>query len=154
MKRNLSAISLLECLLSIAIIASISLMAVRYYMVTTRDMRVSNAISQVKRITNASYEWLQIQKQANFSDSSGGIMISLNALIDDQLLNPNHDTLDPWGGTITVAPSTDTSFVKITLNKLPPLACKNITQQLRYINKDKTENNCDGKTTNKFAGVF
>ena len=136
------------------IIASISLMAVRYYMITTRDMHVSNAISQIKRITHASYEWLQTQKQANFSDEGGGITISLNALIDDQLLDPNHDTLDPWGGTIDVAPSNDASFVKITLTQLPPLACKNITQQLRYINKDKTDNHCSNKVTNTFVGVF
>lgn len=154
MKRTLTAISLLECLLSLAVIASISLMAVRYYIVTTRDMRVSNAISQIKKITNASYEWLQTQKQANFSGTDGGTAISLNALISDQLLDPRHDTFSPWGGTISVGPSADPSYVRITLTNLPPLACKNLTQQLRYINKDKTDSRCNSKIVNTFVGVF
>lgn len=154
MKRNIIAISLIECLLSLAVIASISLMAVRYYMITTRDMRVSSAISQVKRLTNASYEWLQAQKQADFSGEGGGTAISLNELTRDQLVDPKVDTLNPWGGSITVAAGSDASYVKISLQNLPPLACKNLTQQLRYMNRDNSGNACASKKNNTFTGVF
>jgi Tfp pilus assembly protein PilV len=155
MKKYSQAISLLECLLSIVIIASISMMAVRYYVVTTRDMRVSHAISQVKRITNASYEWLQAQKQADFSGADGGEVITIQQLVDDQLLKDENDTIAPWGGMINVAPGNDNaSFVKITLTDVPQLACRNLTQQLNYINKEKTTNTCDDKKNNTFVGEF
>ncbi len=154
-RHPLYAISLLECLLSIVIIASISMMAVRYYIVTTRDMRVSHAISQIKRITSASYEWLQAQNQANFSADDGGQAITLQQLVDDQLIKTQNDTVAPWGGPIAVAPADDNpAYVKITLNAVPQLACRNLTQQLKYINKEKSLNTCMDKKNNAFIGEF
>lgn len=154
-KRYAHAISLLECLLSIIVIASIAMMAVRYYIVTTRSMHVSQAISQIKRITDASYEWLQMQKQANFSSQGGGYAITIQQLINDQLLTAKRDTVTPWGGTINVAPAGDNpSFVKITLNNVPQSACRNITQQLKYINKAQSANACGNKNNNIFVGEF
>ncbi len=154
MKKCLHAISLLECLLSIIVIASISTMAVRYYMITIRDMRVSHAISQIKRITDASYEWLQMQKQADFSATSNGVMINLQALVSNELLTDPHDTVAPWGGKIDVAPGDNPSYIKIILNDIPQLACRNLTQQLLYINKDKTDNVCSDAKNNTFIGEF
>jgi type II secretory pathway pseudopilin PulG len=154
MKKHINGISLLECLLSIAIIASISMMAVRYYIVTTRDTRVSHAISQVKRITNASYEWLSIQRQSDFSNADGGQTITIAQLVQDDLLKDENDTISPWGGQIEVAPGDDDAkYVKITLTEIPQPACRNLTQQLEYINKDKT-NPCGNKKSNTFVGEF
>lgn len=154
MKTKLNGISLIECLLSLAIIASISLMAVRYYIVTTRDMRVSEAITQIKRITSASYEWLSIQRQNDFSGSDGGQTITIQQLVEDKLINDTKDTLTPWGGQVQVAPADDDSkYIKITFNNVPQQACHNLAQQLDYINKDKT-NTCENKRGNVFVGEF
>lgn len=155
MKKHQHAISLLECLLSIIIIASISMMAVRYYIITMRDMRVSHTISQIKRLTDASYEWLQMQKQADFSGNNGGQAISIQQLVKDQLLKNQNDTITPWGGAITISAAGDNpSFIKITLSNIPQLACRNLARQLEYINKDKFANTCANTQNNIFTGEF
>jgi len=155
MKKWINGISLLECLLSLAIIASITAMTVRYYVITTRDSRVSHAISQIKRITSASYEWLSLQRQADFSNADGGQTITKEQLVNDQLLPNSNDTMNPWGGAIQVSSGTDDAkYVKITLNNIPQLACRNLTQQLKYINKNQASTNCDNAKNASFTGEF
>ena len=44
------------------------------------------------------------------------------------------DYHDPWGGTITLAPTQgDPNYVTITLHQVPSKACKNLHQRLRDI---------------------
>ena len=156
MNKKISGISLLECLLAITLIAAISTMAVRYYIITLRSTHVSQAIAQVNRLTSASYEWLRLQNQANFSDEDTGQDISIQALLQAELIQPNTDTIDPWGGAITLSPGiTDPSYVAITLAQLPKPDCLNLQQQLSYINHSTIENSCSSLTaTNTFTGEF
>ncbi len=148
-----TGISLLEVLLSLTIIASITTMAVRYFTVSTLEMRVSHAILQLKQLTDASYEWLQLQKQNNFSSTPSGTSISMEALLKNQLTQATIDTINPWGGNITVEPGDDTSYVKITLENIPQKACLNINQQLKSINHSAS-NTCTDKKNNTFSAEF
>lgn len=153
-KKNLG-ISLLECLLAITLIASITMMAVRYYMITLRSMHVSQAIAQVNRLTGASYEWLRLQNQTDFSGEDTGEAISIQLLLNAELIHLNTDTIDPWGGNITITPGlTDTSYVAITLPNIPQKDCLNLTQQLQYINHNQTANSCTDPASNQFTGEF
>ncbi|MCB1828573.1 MAG: prepilin-type N-terminal cleavage/methylation domain-containing protein, partial [Coxiellaceae bacterium] len=77
MTRNEKGISLLEMLLVLAIGAAIIMAAVRYFTITNRNARVTQAISQIKMLTKASYEWLSEQKQQDFSSVNGGVTVSL-----------------------------------------------------------------------------
>ena len=147
-------ISLLESILALTIVASITMMAVRYYMVTIRDTRVNHAITQIKNLTKNSYTWLQSQHQANFSGQTGAGNISLQKLITDQLANQKIDAINPWGGSIEVAPGSDPTYVQITLNNIPQPACKNLNRQLRYINHSVTKESCSNKSSNQFIGEF
>lgn len=154
-KKNLG-ISLLECLLAITLIASITMLAVRYYIITLRNTHVSQAIAQVNRLTSASYEWLRIQNQSDFSGEDTGTSITIQLLLDAELIKPNTDTIDPWGGAITITPGiTDPSYVAITLSNIPQQDCLNLTQQLQYINHSQTTNTCGAASTaNQFTGEF
>ncbi|PHQ79190.1 MAG: hypothetical protein COB66_07395 [Coxiella sp. (in: Bacteria)] len=154
MKKTQKAISLLEVVLALAVIASITMMAVRYYIITLRDTRVSHAISQVKRLTKGSYDWLQAQHQADFSDAAGGQSITLQKLVTDQLIEDKIDTINPWGGTIDISPGSDSDYVQISLDNLPQPACRNLTQQLHYINHTQVLGTCANKTSNTFTGEF
>lgn len=154
MLKRIKAITLLECALSLVVIASITTMAVRYYMITIRQTRVAQAIGQVKRLSHVSYEWLQTQKQANFADQTHGTALTLQALLDNQLIQQDIDTLDPWGGRIEVAPNSDGEYVKITLNNIPQPACRNLVQQLKYINHHTSDNDCKNAKDNKFIAEF
>lgn len=148
------AISLLEILLALIIIASITMMAVRYFIITSRDAKITHAIRQVKTLTRASYAWLDAQRQADFSDKDGGTAVSTSALLEAQLIDSPQDTTDPWGGAIEVAPGSNPSYVKIELGQLPEKDCRNLTQQLKYINHAKEESNCHTGDQNIFIGEF
>lgn len=154
MQTKQKAISLLEILLALVVIASISMMAVRYFIITSRDAKVSQAIRQVKMLTHASYAWLDAQKQSDFDDSDGGTAISISELLDAQLIESPHDTTDPWGGEIEVTAGDDPSYVKIEMSSIPSEDCKNLTQQLKYINHSGQSISCDSDDNNTFIGEF
>ncbi|MCH9743757.1 MAG: hypothetical protein K0U29_02380 [Gammaproteobacteria bacterium] len=155
MKRKQSGISLLEILLGLVLIATISTMAIRYFTVTTRSMKVSNAIKQIKHLSNISYEWLQQQQQTDFSGSSAGTRISLQELINTGLLrNDPSERYDPWGGDITVnAATNDPSYVSITLSKVPQDACRMMVRQLQSVNHLQSTP-CGSAYGNTFSGEF
>lgn len=154
MKKYYAGISLLESLLAIIIIASISMMAVRYYLITIQNNRINQAINQISRLTKASYEWLQVQHQADFSGTPSGTAISLDELLNDQLITNQTDTTDPWGGKISLSPGSDPSYIAISLENLPQKACKNISQQLKSINHLTNLGSCSNSKYATFIGEF
>lgn len=151
-------ISLLEVLLVLVIVASILLMAVRYFSVSVRNTRVATSVRQIQFLTRASYEWLQTQKQENFSDDPNGTTISLQKLIDAGLVTPDDkgEYLDSWGGNIIVAPGKDARFVKITFENLPGHACAQLRRQLTpIIRVGSNEPKCDqADNKNTYFGEF
>ena len=156
-RKKILGISLLECLLSITLIGLIATMAVRYYTITLRGTHVSQAISQVNRLTSASYEWLRLQNQTDFDGEDTGAPITIQLLLTSELITQT-DTVDPWGGTITINPgTTDPSYVQITLPNLSQQDCLNLAQQLSYINHNPVppaQMCSDTSLTNQFVGEF
>ena len=153
MRHKQTAISLLEILLCIAIMASIGMMAVRYFMITSQNAKVTHAITQIKTLTKASYEWLQAQRQADFK-GYGNTGITLQKLIDAGLITKAVERRNPWGGLITVQPARDASYVRITLYGLPRLACLHLSRQLKSINHSTAKNQCPAQHSNRFEGAF
>ena len=66
MSRKIKGISLIEILLVLIIITTIITMSVRFFMISKRSMRVEQAMAQIKVLSQASYQWLQGQRQENF----------------------------------------------------------------------------------------
>jgi hypothetical protein len=153
MPGKMKGISLLEMLLVITIGAAIIMTSVRYFSVTSRSLRVTHAIKQIKTLTQISYQWLEIQKQDGFGTEDGGDAITLQALVDSGLLqDTDRNTKDPWAGQISLEPGSDPTRVKITLAKVPQKACKYLARQLDDISSTSTPD-CSS-SLNNYNGEF
>ena len=155
MKKKQLGISILEILLSLVLISTITIMAIRYFEVTTRSMKVSNAIKQIKYLSDISYQWLQQQRQSDFSGAANGEKVALQKLIDTHLLRDDpSERFNPWGGSITISPASENpSYVRITLTRVPQDACRMMVRQLRSINHLKNTP-CGSAYGNTFMGDF
>jgi hypothetical protein len=152
MKRKNAGISILEILLALVLIATITTMAIRYFTVTNRSMHVSNAIKQIKHLTHISYEWLQQQNQVDFNSASNPI--NLKKLTDAQLIQDDpSEQYNPWGGNIRVSPGSIPSYVSISFDNVPPDACRMLVRQLKSINHIK-QTPCGTAYNNTFTGEF
>lgn len=118
--------SLLEILLVITVSSVIIILAVRYFTVVDLNMRVARAISQIDVISRASYEWLEYEREADFSK------ISAAALEQSGLLK-GRDFKNPWGGAVEVMPGSDNKHVKIRLSNISIYGCQNLSRHLQAI---------------------
>lgn len=154
MNRKVNGISLLEILLVLAIIATITTMSVRFFLISKRSMRVEQAMTQIKNLSQASYQWLQGQRQENFSGSASGAGISIDKLIQAGFVQKKEVT-DPWGGEYKVEPGSDNQFVKISVTKVSQMACVNLRRQLKNVTRNHTVMiKCASKGNNTYSGEF
>lgn len=150
-------ISLLEALLALVIASIIITLALRYFSITIRDMRVTQAVNQVRSLVKKSYDWLGAQKQADFNDYPKGTKISLQILINAGLIQTdnNGNYFNPWGGDVLLAPGSDPSYVHISLTRIPLKDCLNLTQRLQSINHMANQTNtCTDNINNTYEGEF
>jgi hypothetical protein len=154
MKKNLG-ISLLEILLVIIVGASIITLAVIYFSEASLSVDVTHAMDQIKKTTQASYRWLEMQSQENFSENPNGQAISIDKLIASGLLeNIKADTIDPWGGKIIVEPGSNPNLVRIILTDVPQAACLNLEHRLHEIDKLHLLGMCKSEGRNSYTGEF
>ena len=136
--RKQHGITLLETILAIVVSGLMVVLAVRYYDAAHLNTEVTQASSQMNKIIQVSYEWLQGQRQADFEGSDNAI--DIDKLVDAGLLTENDET-DPWGGTITVAPGDDPNYVSITLPSTPEKACRSLSSQMENVAQNGDEPN-------------
>lgn len=119
--------SVLEIFLVIAIAIFVMVFTIRYFTIADLNTRVAQAITKIDIISRASHSWRLEKQKWDFSD------ISIQALIDDKILNEN-DGVNPWGGKITLMASTQNpQRVTIQLTAVPPNACERLRQHLKTI---------------------
>lgn len=125
--RKITGITLLEVVLVLAIIGLILTLTVRYFNVASTSEQVNQAMTEIQTITKASYQWLQVQRQADFAS---GNPIDINKLQQAGLIDATQIT-DPWGGAITVEPGTsDSNLVHISLPNVSEKICKNLKTRM------------------------
>ncbi len=80
--------SLIELLLVIAVSALITLVAVHYFSSSRFNLKITSAVSQIQKISNASYQWLGAQKQLDLSgaNSATGVAVSMTQVLNTQWL--------------------------------------------------------------------
>jgi len=142
-------ITILETLLVLVLGALIITMAVRYFFISERSMRMEQAVTQIRHLTQASYQWLSQNRVANFGGPPG---INISSLVKADLIQAK-EQIDPWGGAVTVEPGGDNAYVTITLNNLPKLACIQLKHQLQYTSRTNTTT-CVKRYNNKYVGEF
>src|SRR5579871_4245828 len=127
MKKVLSkqcGITLLEVLLSLAIIAIILVTATRYFQSTHSSQQVNEAVKMLQSVVSASDNWYWTYKSYQTANGS----ININALADMNLVPSDFaSSSNPWGGTISVTPEGD-DHVKIQLTQMDTNDCNNLQQ--------------------------
>lgn len=121
--------TLLEVLLVVAVSAMILMMAVRYYFAVNLDLRLSQASQQIQLVTKASYDWLRINRQANFAEPKA---ITLAELISTGLINPQ-DKTSAWGKSLIVSPGIDPTHVAVIFVGTDLKSCDALSQRLDKI---------------------
>lgn len=154
------AFTLLEMLLVLMIAAAILVMATRYFTISMRNMHVTQAISDIQSITKASYEWLQTQKQENFSDTPNGVAIDMQQLIEFKLIQPNDSKhplsyYDPWGGEVEIGPGkNNASRIYILMKNVPKMACLNLVRKTQSLMDQNSLHPACDKDRNDYYGEF
>lgn len=149
MRKKSLGISLLEVLLAVVIIGLIITLSIRYFLVAQRGLRIEQSIASIKEITQASYQWLQQQRQGDFKSPKA---ISIDDLVSIGLIQTQM-TKDSWGGLITVEPGQNEEYVKITLNNIPKVDCLGLARQIQAIAKNTDDNSCK-EISNTVSGEF
>lgn len=120
-KRSQLAISLIELLLSLAVISALLVMGVRYFESVQYQQKVNRTATMVRDIISAANAW-----GTSYPDYS---TISIPNLVNLNLL-PNSYNRNPWGGDVTIGQSSDNIYnFTITLTGLSPEACKALQSQ-------------------------
>lgn len=150
LKKRQSGLSLLEVLLALLIIGSIITASVQYFALASRQSKVLQAIHQIEQLTSASYEWLNLQRQADFSGTPNGVAISVDILQQANLIN---QVTNPWGGKVRLAPASDPLHIAIEFDNIPAKDCHSLEQQLKSANLSAFHSLCQRKS-NTFYGTF
>lgn len=134
-------ISVLEVMLSLAIIAIILVMATRYYKSASQSQQVSNGLSVLHGIVAAETSYAT----ANNNAYGGGILV----LIGDGYL-PKSLQYDPWGGQIGVQANTGSFTVTFTM--VPSGVCNALTGIMQ--NEATISGNCNATQAGSFIATF
>lgn len=132
LKQLQSGISLLEVLLSIAIVAAIAAFTCRFIQVTLVNTSITETVTRVNKLVKSSYDWLQQQRVEDFlgnPDGSGESGITASKLVSSGLAQPR-DLKTAWGNiSITAAPQ-DPRRIAMTLDHLPSGICHNLERRI------------------------
>lgn len=123
-RQNNQGISLLELMLSLAIIAILLVTATRYYNATRNSQHVNEAAEMITAVYAAAQSWLandQLKSQNMIPDFTN------IGMLPKQFTNPN---INPWGGTITAMGQSATSLL-VTLTQVPTTDCNELLQQFK-----------------------
>lgn len=150
--RRQKGISLLEVVLSLVVISTIIVLAVRYFSIASEHTLIAKASQQVRLVSSASYDWLNAQPQADFSDS-GSNEISITKIVDAGLLNEN-SIVSPWSAqNICVEPAaSDPSHITIEMAVNNQTACCYLYNSLKSAMYD-TSSGCSCVTNGTVCGA-
>ena len=123
-------ISLLEVMLSLAIIAIILVMATRYFTIAMRSEKTNEAVKVLQTMMKASDDWLWTYK--TYKKTANNPDVSTAALINLGLVPKNYSAVDanPWGGTIDVKPNSENQ-VTIFLTNVNESDCQNLAAMMQ-----------------------
>lgn len=131
---NIKGFSLLEMLLVLIVIITIILISGRYYNQATESSRLTTTVSKIKKITEASYEWLNGAKIFTGRDLNGNVL-SIQNLKNLKLLSPDDDT-NPWGGAAITVTGISANKIQMKVANIPAKACTVLIDNLRPQNME------------------
>ncbi len=126
-------ISLLEVLLSLAIIAIILILATRYFLLAESYSQVNQTLTTIENINAAAQRWKL--SHDDFSD------ISMQSLIDRNLL-PESSQNNLWGGKNDIEAADNNSQYTVIIHGIPQPACLNLLDKLNIDLQQPTPGSC------------
>lgn len=115
--RNQKGISLLEVMLSLAIIAIILVMATRYFGIASSSSKVNQALSEMKEVQGGISKYLNI---------NGNMPPDLATLAKLNYITQTTATgINPWNGKITMSGTGE-----VTMDGLPTPECNSLADML------------------------
>lgn len=125
-------ISLLELVLSIALITIILVGGMKYFQVARQAGRVNESLLMIKSVYGAAEVWrakgLKFSDRASPEGAEGATLLAKFAQLG--LLTPDYESEKhhPWGGLLEA--EGDGDLLKIRLVQLPEKACEDIRSKL------------------------
>ncbi len=133
------AISLIELLLVLTVIAAITLTSIKLYVNARAEAKVAQVVAQTNKLAEASYRWLDLQKQSDFCGSVtyvNNYPICTNPIsnqkILDQGLAKSSDFISPWGKIVFVQAAESSGVgIYIVFNNTNPKLCNLLVKSLK-----------------------
>ncbi len=104
-------ISLLELLLTLAITATILVASMRFFGVANENAKVSNAVTMIHEISDASFKWYESHPQFDTTKFTLANLVAMQ-LLPNKYKEP--DNLNPWGGSVAIEGSGEHFNVSMT----------------------------------------
>ena len=134
-------ISLLEVMLSLAIIAIILLLATRYYVVASKSASLNATTALIGSIQQGAAQYRV--GQGSYANMTQTTLINQGSIAKTDQTSDGTGIVTEWGA-VTVDGSAGTSY-KITLDTLPFDVCTNLTN--RYSTSATVSPGCTGGAT-------
>lgn len=136
--RRQTGISLLELMLSLAIIAVILTMATRFYTQANQNQKINDGISMVTGLIGGANSWMMSTPNINITKlsdliKSGYVPTSFGGASGEGV------GANPWAGDIVV--SSTNQVANITLTNIPTPQCENIVTRFKS-DYDTTSSAC------------
>lgn len=138
-------ISLLELMLSLAVIAMVLVLATRYFMNTRTSQQVNEAAEMITAVYAAGESWLQTQN--SLEKNMIPIFINNGSIPSDF----NESNINPWGGDIEAIG--DDEKLTVILNQVPADACQNLAVKIQQ-KMHPTQVTCHQTSNNVFSADF
>lgn len=135
-KRKIRGISLLELMLSLAIIAILLVMATRYFSSVRSEQQVDETVKMVQQVTGAADNWLATYKSFQKGSVNG---ISMPDLINQGLV-PNSFNTSPWNAPFAIQAQSPDQTMIVIYGITTVADCANL--QAIFCNKQNLQADC------------
>lgn len=135
-------ISLLEVMLSLAIIAIILVMATRYFFVANQNSKVNAAQVEISSVIQGIEHW-KLQN-ADFSTLTLSSLFAGRFIPKTAYVNADEELFNPWAAQITLDTTTDTSNPAIKTTFPSSAICNAIKARF-------PGSTCSGASSNEFS---
>ena len=151
-KKTQQGIGLLELMLTVLVIVSILFIATRYFKTASSQSKVSQAVSQIKVLTKASYQWVEGEHSFVEPDAVSVKNLVNNGFLDTRFLLQNSN---PWHGGYLLAPDEkNKNRVVVSLANIPIKSCEALIEMLRDTGSGLACRRSSGSLKYVFVGTF